>query len=144
MSRYNISDIDAVKSQAKDAGAELKFEYFAEGVECGKKSATEFSFVVTNDIEFSVVDIEAVQVEATESVEETVARNATGRKLPTERKGQVTKASIMRERIKEALAAGTYDRDELVNYAVTELGFKRPLARVYVKNLTPGQTAAAA
>ena len=130
MSRFNIAQLEAVKAQAVDAGAKIKVRYFADGKESAKDAADEFSFTVTNEVEFEFVAEEVV-------AEDNVARNANGRKLPVERKGQVTKASVLRERIKAELDAGTYDKKELVDYAVAELGFKRPLARVYVKNLTP-------
>lgn len=136
MSKFNIASIEAVKSQAVEAGAKLRIRYYAEGKECAKDAAEEFSFTVTNDVEFEVVAEEVVE-EAVAHEEEIVARNAAGRKLPTERKGQVTKASVLREKIAEELASGNYDKKQLVDWAVEELGFKRPLARVYVKNLTP-------
>ena len=131
MSRFNISKLEAVKEAAVEVGAKLKIRYFAEGKESAKDAADEFSFTVTNEVEFEFVESEETVAE------DNVARNANGRKLPVERKGQVTKASVLRERIKSELEAGTYDKKELVDYAVAELGFKRPLARVYVKNLTP-------
>lgn len=130
MSKFNIANIEAVKAQAAEAGAKLRVRYYADGKECAKDAAEEFSFTVTNEVEFEFVAAE-------EAVEEVVERNASGRKLPTERKGQVTKASQLREKIKEELASGSYDKKEIVDWAVSELGFKRPLARVYVKNLTP-------
>lgn len=129
MSKFNIAMIEAVKAQAVEAGAKLRIRYYADGKECAKDAAEEFSFSVQNEVEFEFVE-EAV-------VEQEVERNASGRKLPTERKGQVTKASQLREKIKAELEADTYDKTEMVNWAVSELGFKRPLARVYVKNLTP-------
>lgn len=135
MSKFNIASIEAVKAQAAAAEAKLRIRYFADGKECAKEAAEEFSFTVTNEVEFDFV--EEVVAEAVVAEDETVARNAAGRKLPTERKGQVTKASILREKIAEELATGNYDKKQLVDWAVAELGFKRPLARVYVKNLTP-------
>lgn len=133
MSRFNIAQLEAVKSAAAEMDAKLKIRYFADGKESTKDAADEFSFTVTNDVEFEFV----AEMTQETVAEDNVARNEHGRKLPTARKGQVTKASVLRERIKAALAEGTYDTKELVDYAVAELGFKRPLARVYVKNLTP-------
>ena len=131
MSRFNIAVLEAVKAQAADAGAKLKVRYYAEGKESAKDAADEFSFTVTNGVEFEFVAVEEAVAE------DNVARNANGRKLPVERKGQVTKASQLREKIMEELAHDSYDKKALVDWAVSELGFKRPLARVYVKNLTP-------
>ena len=133
MSKFNIANIEAAKAQAAAVGAKLRIRYYAEGKECAKDAATEFTFNVLNDIEFEFVE-EAV---AHEAAEETVARTATGRKLPVVRNGQVTKASQLRAKIQEEIAAGSFDKKSMVDWAVSELGFKRPLARVYVKNLIP-------
>lgn len=127
--KLEIANIESVKSHASAAGAKLRIRYYADGKECAKDAATHFSYTVTNGVEFEVV--------AEPVVEAVVVRNETGRKLPAERKGQVTKSSILREKIRNELASGTFDVKATVDWAVNELGFKRPLARVYVKNLTP-------
>ena len=165
MSKFNIAIIDAVRAHYAATGAKVKVRYFADGHECAKEDAQEFTVTVTNNVhvddfgtkmtiehntsetinqesamseETTVIETAAVEtVVETAAAEDSVMRNAAGRKLPAERKGQVTKASILREKIREELASGSYDKKELIDWAVAELGFKRPLARVYVKNLTP-------
>jgi len=50
-----------------------------------------------------------------------------------------TKADKLREQIMLAIK-GQFAWDELVDWTVENLEFKRPLARVYVKNITEEMT----
>ena len=130
MSKFNIAQVEAVKAAAVEAGAKLRIRYYANGKECAKDAAVEFTYTVTNGVSFEVVSVEEDAPEVTE------VRIKGTRTPPAQRKGQPTKAMKLREYIEESRAAGNFDVSDAVNWAVAALGFRKPLARVYVKNLS--------
>lgn len=110
--KYAINQLDAVRGYYDAMGAKPRIRFYADGKEVAKALATEFS--VTG------ADVEYVAPKA--------KKTATKRTEPT-------KADRLREQIMLAVQ-GQFEWDELVDWAVTNLEFKRPLARQYVKNLT--------
>jgi len=109
--KYAINQIDAVRGYYDTMGYKPRIRYYANGKEVSKALATEFTV--------SGVDVEYVAPVA--------------KKTATKRTG-VTKADLLRAQI-QLVAEGLFDYDNLVPWAVENLELKRPLARVYVKNL---------
>lgn len=128
MSKFNIAQVEAVKAAAVEAGAKLRIRYYANGKECAKDAAVEFTYTVTNGVAFEFSVVEEPKV--------TEVRIKGTRTPPAQRKGQPTKAMQLRAYIEESRAAGNFDVAEAVAWAVESLGFRKPLARVYVKNLS--------
>ena len=112
--KHNIATLEAVRSFYAVRGIKVRIRYYADGKEVAKGDATSFTISGT-DVEYVAVAPKAKQA----------AKERTG-----------TKASVIRDKIKEMLAVEAYDFAEAVDFAVNKLNMKKPLARVYVKNLT--------
>ena len=115
--KYAINSIEAVRSFYNDNNIKIRIRYYNEGKEVSKADATEFTVSGTD-----VAYVEPV-VEATA---EAVAPKV--RKPRTE-----SKAYKLRQHILEMKASSAYDYEATVDWAQSELSFKRQLARVYVK-----------
>lgn len=127
MSKHEVKFLEEVKAHYVAAGAKFRIRYWAGNKECAKADAVEFTISVTNGVEVAEFIPEPVVVEV---------RIKGTRTPPMQRKGQPTKAMQLRSYIEESRAAGTFDVAEAVAWAVESLGFRKPLARVYVKNLS--------
>lgn len=143
--KHAINTLDEVRSFYADKGIKVRIRYYNEGKEVSKAEAIEFSvsgtdveFVaeasaelveapVTNEVEEPVA--EAVEVE--EPAAETLVEAATPKK--TRKVRSDSKAAKLREFIRQQKEAGAYDYEETVDWTEATLGFKRPLARVYVR-----------
>jgi hypothetical protein len=119
--KYEISKIEAVRSFYAEKEITARFTYYTDGKKSPKDGATEFSVSVPAD--------------APEYKEAIVIKSV--RKVPTERKGQVTKATILRQYIDEQAVAGTFDMETAIKWTMEKFGFKRQLARAYLKDKVP-------
>jgi hypothetical protein len=109
--KYAINQLEAVRGYYDTMGEKPRIRFYANGKECAKALATEFSV--------SGVDKEYVAI--------AVAKR-------DRKESANTKSARLRRAIKNALADGTFDFDDCVEWVQEEFEFARPLALQYVKN----------
>lgn len=151
--KHAINSLEAVRSFYADKGIKIRIRYYNEGKEVSKENAVEFSvsgtdvaFEAPAEVAESAEEVtDAVETPVTEEVVEAVAEPAEEAKNATDavveaakpkkaRKGRAdSKAHMLREFIRQQKASGEYDYEDTVDWTETTLGFKRPLARVYVR-----------
>ena len=134
--KYDITKLDAVRSFFAEEGYTGRIRFYNDGKEVPKDQATEFSVSPTAPVYIEqVVEAEAIPADA-ETVAIVKTKSGISRKLPSSRKGEETKAQVVRAEIIARREADNYDFEELVSWSRERFGWERQNARAYINKAT--------